>query len=61
MTFIPRSKESIRDLVIGAVLILLGLLAPGTVVDSHISGIAIGLGLGWGIHSLITNKKGNTQ
>lgn len=61
MTLIPRTKDSIRDLVIGAVLILLGIMAPGTVVDSHISGIAIGMGLGWLIHSLITSKKGNTK
>lgn len=62
---IPRTKEAIQDYVIAAILVLLGVLAPGSVVEkgfeAHISGLAIGLGIGWLIKSIMSHSKGNKE
>lgn len=62
---IPRSKEAIRDYVIAAAFIALGVLLPGSLLDegfeAHIGGIALGLGLGWLIKSIINHSKGATR
>lgn len=59
---IPRSREAIQDYVIAAILVLLGVLSPGSIVEkgfeAHVSGIAIGIGIGWLIKSIIANSKG---
>lgn len=61
MSIIPRTPAAIRDLIIGSVFILLGVLAPGSVIEkgfeAHVSGLAIGVGIGWLLYSIINNKQ----
>jgi len=62
---IPKSKESIRDMLIAGAFIAMGALLPGSLLDkgfeAHIGGIAMGLGIGWLIKSIIDNSKGEKK
>lgn len=57
---IPRSKEAIKDMVIAGAFIAMGLLLPGALIDSdfqsHLGGIALGIGLGWLVKSFIHHQ-----
>lgn len=57
---IPRNKKTVNDLLVAAALIALGLLLPnelqGAGFQAHLGGVAVGIGLGWLIKSLIENK-----
>lgn len=59
---IPRSKESIRDYLVASAFMALGAFLPGSLLDkgfeAHIGGIALGIGLGWLIKSVIDHTKG---
>jgi membrane associated rhomboid family serine protease len=59
---IPRSKEAVRDTLIAGAFIAMGVLLPGSLLDkgfeAHIGGIAMGLGIGWLIKSIIDHSKG---
>lgn len=59
---IPRSKVAINDMVIAAAFIAMGVLLPGSLLDkgfeAHVGGIALGIGIGWLIKSIIDHKKG---
>lgn len=58
---IPRTKDAIQDYIYAGAFIAAGVLMPNSVVDTgfetHISGIAIGVGVGWLIKSTITHSK----
>jgi membrane associated rhomboid family serine protease len=58
---IPRTKEAIRDYIYAAVAIGAGVITSNTVIDAgfeaHISGIAMGFGIGWLIKSMISHHK----
>lgn len=57
---IPKSKEAINDMVVAAALILMGTLLPGSLLDkgfeAHVGGIALGIGVGWLVRSVIFHK-----
>jgi len=59
---IPRSKEAVKDTVIAAAFMTMGALLPGSLLDkgfeAHVGGIALGIGIGWLIKSIIDHKKG---
>ena len=59
---IPRSKEAIRDYVIASAFVALGTFLPGLLLDkgfeAHVGGVALGIGLGWLIKSVIDHTKG---
>jgi membrane associated rhomboid family serine protease len=59
---IPKSKEVVRDTLIAGAFIVMGALLPGSLLDkgfeAHIGGIAMGLGIGWLIKSIIDHTKG---
>jgi membrane associated rhomboid family serine protease len=59
---IPKSKEAVRDTLIAGAFIAMGVLLPGSLLDrgfeAHIGGIAMGLGIGWLIKSIIDHSKG---
>lgn len=59
---IPKSKEAVRDTLIASAFIAMGSLLPGSLLDrgfeAHIGGIALGIGIGWLIKSIIDHKKG---
>lgn len=59
---IPKSKELIQDMLIASAFIVMGVLLPGSLLDSgfeaHIGGIALGVGIGWLVKSIIDHKKG---
>lgn len=59
---IPKSKEAVRDTLIASAFIATGSLLPGSLLDkgfeAHIGGIALGIGIGWLIKSIIDHKKG---
>jgi membrane associated rhomboid family serine protease len=59
---IPRSKEAVRDTLIAGAFIAMGVLLPESLLDkgfeAHIGGIAMGLGIGWLIKSIIDHSKG---
>lgn len=59
---IPRSKEAIRDYVIASAFVALGTFLPGSLLDkgfeAHVGGVALGIGLGWLIKSIIDHTKG---
>lgn len=59
---IPKSKEAVRDTLIASAFIAMGSLLPGSPLDkgfeAHIGGIALGIGIGWLIKSIIDHKKG---
>ncbi len=59
---IPKSKEAVRDTLIASAFIAMGSLLPGSLLDkgfeAHIGGIALGIGIGWLIKSVIDHTKG---
>lgn len=59
---IPKSKETVRDTLIAGAFIVMGALLPGSLLDkgfeAHIGGIALGIGIGWLIKSIIDHSKG---
>ncbi len=59
---IPKTKEAIRDTLIASAFIAMGSLLPGSLLDkgfeAHIGGIALGIGIGWLIKSVIDHNKG---
>lgn len=59
---IPRSKAAIEDFIVAAAFVVLGTVMPGSLLDkgfeAHIGGIAIGLGIGWLVKSVIFHSKG---
>lgn len=59
---IPKSKGAIRDMLIASAFIAMGILLPGSLLDkgfeAHIGGIALGVGIGWLIKSIIDHSKG---
>ena len=59
---IPRSKEAVRDTLIAGAFIAMGALLPGSLLDkgfeAHVGGIALGIGIGWLIKSIIDHAKG---
>lgn len=59
---IPRSKESIRDYIVASAFVALGILLPDSPLDkgfeAHLSGIAMGMGIGWLVKSILDHQKG---
>ena len=59
---IPRSKEAVRDTLIAGAFIAMGALLPGSLLDkgfeAHVGGIALGIGIGWLVKSIIDHRKG---
>jgi membrane associated rhomboid family serine protease len=59
---IPHSKEAVRDTLIAGAFIAMGALLPGSLLDkgfeAHIGGIALGIGIGWLVKSIIDHTKG---
>ncbi|MHB1677830.1 MAG: hypothetical protein ACYCSS_09890 [Sulfuriferula sp.] len=59
---IPRSRESIKDMAIAGAFIAISLFVPGQSIiagfSANISGIALGIGLGWLIKSIIDHLQG---
>lgn len=59
---IPKSKEAVRDTLIAGAFIAMGALLPGSLLDrgfeAHVGGIALGIGIGWLIKSIIDHTKG---
>jgi hypothetical protein len=59
---IPKTKEAVRDTLIASAFIAMGSLLPGSLLDkgfeAHIGGIALGIGIGWLIKSIIDHTKG---
>ena len=59
---IPKSKEAVRDTLIASAFIAMGSLLPGSLLvkgfEAHIGGIALGIGIGWLIKSVIDHTKG---
>lgn len=58
---IPKTKEAVRDTLIASAFIAMGSLLPGSLLDkgfeAHIGGIALGIGIGWLIKSVIDHTK----
>lgn len=59
---IPSSKEAVQDTLIAGAFIVMGVLLPGSLLDkgfeAHIGGIALGIGIGWLVKSIIDHTKG---
>ena len=59
---IPKTKDAVRDTLIASAFIAMGSLLPGSLLDkgfeAHIGGIALGIGIGWLIKSVIDHTKG---
>jgi membrane associated rhomboid family serine protease len=59
---IPKTKEAVRDTLIASAFIAMGSMLPGSLLDkgfeAHIGGIALGIGIGWLIKSVIDHTKG---
>ncbi|HMZ76209.1 MAG TPA: hypothetical protein PKX01_08530 [Rhodocyclaceae bacterium] len=59
---IPRSKAAVQDTLIAGAFIAMGALLPGSLLDkgfeAHVGGIALGLGIGWLVKSVINHSKG---
>lgn len=59
---IAKTKQAVYDMLIAAAFITMGVLLPGSLLDSgfeaHIGGIALGLGIGWFLKSYIQHSKG---
>ncbi len=58
---IPRTKACLNDLLIAAAFLAMGFFLPGSILDkgfyAHLGGIAIGLGVGWMIKSIIAHTQ----
>ena len=58
---IPRSKEALKDTFIACAFMAMGGLMPDSLLSSgfaaHMGGIAMGVGIGWLVKSLISNAK----
>lgn len=58
---IPRSKEAVQDTLIAAAFMAMGALLPGSLLDkgfeAHVGGIALGIGIGWLVKSIIVHKR----
>lgn len=59
---IPRSKAAVQDTLIAGAFIAMGALLPGSLLDkgfeAHLGGIALGIGIGWLVKSVINHSKG---
>lgn len=59
---IPHSKEAVQDTLIAGAFIAMGALLPGSLLDrgfeAHVGGIALGIGIGWLVKSIIDHTKG---
>ena len=59
---IPRSKAAVQDTLIAGAFIAMGALLPGSLLDkgfeAHVGGIALGIGIGWLVKSIIDHTKG---
>lgn len=59
---IPKTKEGVTDALVASAFIAMGALMPGSLLDkgfeAHIGGIALGIGVGWLIKSIINHRKG---
>lgn len=59
---IPRTPATIKDIAIGGAFIAISVVVPGTPMltnfSTYIGGIALGIGLGWIIKSVIDHTKG---
>lgn len=58
---IPRSSDAIKDIIVAGVFIAFAVLFPGPTLisgNSDLRGIALGIGLGWLVKSIIDHKKG---
>lgn len=59
---IPRSKAAVQDTLIAGAFIAMGALLPGSLLDkgfeAHVGGIALGIGIGWLVKSVINHSKG---
>lgn len=59
---IPRSKAAVQDTLIAGAFIAMGALLPGSLLDkgfeAHVGGIALGIGIGWLVKSVINHTKG---
>ena len=59
---IPRSKAAVHDTLIAGAFIAMGALLPGSLLDkgfeAHVGGIALGIGIGWLVKSVINHSKG---
>lgn len=59
---IPKSKEAVRDTLVASAFIAMGSMLPGSLLDkgfeAHVGGIALGIGIGWLIKSVIDHNKG---
>ena len=59
---IPRSKAAVQDTLIAGAFIAMGALPPGSLLDkgfeAHVGGIALGIGIGWLVKSVINHSKG---
>ncbi|QLQ25087.1 MAG: hypothetical protein HZT41_09635 [Dechloromonas sp.] len=59
---IPRSKAAVQDTLIAGAFIAMGALLPGSLLDkgfeAHVGSIALGIGIGWLVKSVINHSKG---
>jgi len=59
---IPHSKAAVQDTLIAGAFIAMGALLPGSLLDkgfeAHVGGIALGIGIGWLVKSVINHSKG---
>ena len=57
---IPRTKAAIRDMTIAGAFISMGVLLPGALFENdfqtQIGGIALGIGFGWLVKSIICHQ-----
>lgn len=57
---IPKSKEVVQDMLIAGAFMTMGTLLPGSLLDkgfeAHIGGIALGVGIGWLVKSIIDHR-----
>lgn len=57
---IPNSKEAIKDYIFAGLLIAAGVLSTDNPLtdgfDTHLSGLAIGIGVGWLIKSIFAHR-----
>lgn len=62
---IPRSKEVLKDTFIACAFMAMGVLMPGSLLSSgfaaHMGGIAMGVGIGWLVKSLIVSARAKVE